>query len=278
MSVFVDFYAELIYRVVVSFAKFVYKEPSSVHFSEEKHSKMIKLSIIAERIFNVLTRIVSKKTKDNYEMGVHYQGVTLFIRPFMFTELVMVSGLWEPYVSKILDREIKPRDVFVDIGANIGIYAIPLAKRLGKVIAFEPHPKTSQLLEESIEINHLDNVLLIKKPVGDSKEKISFDLTDEPVHAGFNIKSYKSSSSIKIQIVDLDTALAMESKIDWLLIDVNTFEVNVLNGARNILRKHAPKIIIEHRPYNALKVNEILTKEGYSVTNIHDDYYYAVKK
>jgi FkbM family methyltransferase len=133
-------------------------------------------------------------------------------------------------------------------------------------------------LEESIEINHLDNVLLIKKPVGDSKEKISFDLTDEPVHAGFNIKSYKSSSSIKIQIVDLDTALAMESKIDWLLIDVNTFEVNVLNGARNILTKHAPKIIIEHRPYNALKVNEILTKEGYSVTNIHDDYYYAVKK
>jgi hypothetical protein len=77
-------------------------------------------------------------------------------------------------------------------------------------------------MKESIGINHLGNVVLIKKPVGDSKEKTSFDLTDEPVHARFNSKSHESSSSNKIQIVDLDTALAMESKIDWLSIHVNT--------------------------------------------------------
>ena len=43
------------------------------------------------------------------------------------------------------------------------------------------------------------------------------------------------NSTIEIETIDLDTALIMENKIDWLLIDVEGFEVNVLNGARNLL-------------------------------------------
>jgi hypothetical protein len=84
-------------------------------------------------------------------------------------------------------------------------------------------------------------------------------------------------STIEIETIDLDTALIMENKIDWLLIDVEGFEVNVLNGAINILRKYSPKIIIEVFHHNIDKVNEILRNEGYSITHLFDIYYYAVK-
>jgi len=75
----------------------------------------------------------------------------------------MVSGLWEIYVKSVLYKEVKNDDTIVDVGANIGVYAIPLAKRVSKVIAVEPHPKTSEMLEKSIELNQLPNIVLIKK-------------------------------------------------------------------------------------------------------------------
>jgi FkbM family methyltransferase len=276
----VEAYAKLIYVVFTVLVRLAYKQPKEIKtitFSARKHNTLIKLSKIAEKIFNLLVWIVGKKTRDNYTMSVDYEGAKLLIRPFVFSEIIMVSGRWEPFVKQILDKEAKDDDVMVDVGANIGIYAIPYAKKLNTVIAFEPHPTSSEMLEKSIDLNHLHNVELIKRPVGDSKKKVSFDLTTAPGHAGINIKSHEVESVLEIETIELDTVLSREKRIDWLLIDVNGFEVSVLNGARTILQIHSPKIIIELRLYNIDKVKEILTSEGYLFTNIYDNYYYATK-
>jgi 16S rRNA G527 N7-methylase RsmG len=104
-------------------------------------------------------------------MSVNYEGCKILIRPFIFSEIVMVSGLWEIYVKSVLYKEVKNDDAIVDVGANIGVYAIPLAKRVSKVIAIEPHAKTSEMLEKSIELNQLHNIVLVKKMIGESKKK-----------------------------------------------------------------------------------------------------------
>jgi len=69
----------------------------------------------------------------------------------------------------------------------------------------------------------------------------------------------------------------MENRVSWLLIDVEGHEVSVLNGARNILQKFHPRIIIEVQPVNFDKVNTFLAREGYSITRINSIYYYAKK-
>jgi hypothetical protein len=132
---------------------------------------MVKLSKLAVKVFDILVMIIGNKTKYCYVMPVDYEGCKILIRPFIFSEIVMVSGLWEIYVKSILDKNVKNDDVIVDVGANIGVYAIPLAKRVKKVIAFEPHPKTSEMLEKSIELNQLHNIVLVKKMIGESKKK-----------------------------------------------------------------------------------------------------------
>jgi FkbM family methyltransferase len=157
------------------------------------------------------------------------------------------------------------------------VYTIPLAKKVSKVIAFEPHPKTSEMLDKSIKLNQLHNVVLVKKSVGDLKGKILYSLSTVPMLSGITISPDKVHSTIETESIDLDTALSMEYRVDWLIIDIESFEVNALNGARKILKKFSPKIIIEVHQHNFDKVNEILTSEKYSITRLYDVYYYAVK-
>lgn len=279
MSLFIDVYAKLIYLLFTFLLKYIYKQPeTTTSFSTDKHKQMVKLSKTAVKVFDLLVRVIGKKTKYCYIMSVDYEGCKLLIRPFIFSEIVMVSGLWEIYVKSILDKEVKNNDIIVDVGANIGVYAIPLAKRVNKVIAFEPHPKTSEMLEKSIELNHLHNIALVKKIIGDSKKKVLYGISAVPMESGITTTSNKGlDSTIELESIDLDTALIMENKIDWLLIDVEGFEINVLNGARSILRKHSPKIIMEVFHHNVDTVNEVLRNEGYLISPLFDIYYYAVK-
>jgi hypothetical protein len=65
----------------------------------------------------------------------------------------------------------------------------------------------------------------------------------------------------------LDTALALENRVAWLIIDVEGYEVNVLNAARSILQKYSPKIIIE--AHHVDKVKEILKSERYRIPLFH---------
>jgi FkbM family methyltransferase len=268
-SLFIDAYARLIYSVSRFLIRSIYKLPKVTSFSAHKHKKMIKLSSSIDKIFNLIVKVVDDKTKYNYTMLVDYEGSRLLIRPFILSEILMTSGLWEPYVKAILDKEVKNDDVIVDVGAHIGVYTIPLAKRATKVIAFEPHPKTSEMLDKSIKLNQLHNVMLIKKSVSNSKGKTLYSLSTVPMLSGISIPAGLVHSTIETQSIDLDTALSMENRVDWLIIDVESFEVNVLNGARIILRKYSPKIID--------KVKEILKNEEYSITPLYNFYYYCYK-
>lgn len=279
-DLFIGAYARLIYMLFIFLLKSTYRQPektrAATSFSANKHTKMMKLSPYAAKVFDILVSVVSKKTRYDYTMPVEYEHCKLLIRPFIYFEILMVSGLWEPFLKGILADEIKNSDIVVDVGANIGIYVIPLAKRISKVIAFEPHPKTSEMLERSIKLNRLHNVLLIKKPAGKSKERVLFSLSVAPMNSGIN-PHHEVDSIIESETIDLDSILAMEDRVDWLLIDVEGYEVNVVEGARKVIQRCLPKIIIEIIPENFDKINEILTKEGYSLTHIYGIYYYAIR-
>lgn len=274
-------YAAFLYHLFIFLAKRIYKPRKAALFSSSKHGRMLKMSAFAAKIFNLMIAGVDETTKHNFTMSVDYQGSILVIRPFIYSEVIMVSGLWEPPVKAFLEEETKKNEVIVDVGANIGVYVIPLARRVGKVIAFEPHPKTHEMLEKSIELNHIHNVKLIRRAIGHSEKKISFHLTDTPMHSSFiPTNNTKIGSVLETESIDLDTALAGEDRVDWLIIDVEGFEAEVLTGAIKTLTEHSPRIIVESLDFDILST--ILTNEGYSITNLYSTpyttYYYAIKK
>jgi FkbM family methyltransferase len=280
LSFLVKAYAKVLYSFTMFMLRAVYSRQKARLFSADKHDKMVKLSGYLAKVFGALVSIVDRETRENYTMTVDYEGCKLLIRPLSHVvDIMMVSGLWEPYVKAVFSRELKKDDIVVDIGANIGAYAIPLAKKVRKVIAFEPHPKISKMLETSIRLNELNNVTLIKKAVGESEKKVLQDISySSAVYSKvLTYGSGKDNAIVEVESIDLDTALAGEDKVDWMLIDVEGYELNVLKGARKVLRKYSPRIIIEVQRENLESINPVLLAEGYSVNHIYGIYHYATK-
>jgi len=285
VNFFLKVYGEVIFNVFLSLIKRSYKTEEKkfnelTSFSEIKHKRMEKYAELAQRIFDFLVYPVGKKRYD-FVKEVNFESCKLLIRPFLLSEIIMISGFREPYVKNILN--VKKGDIFVDVGAHIGTYTIPIAKKVGEggaVIAFEPHPKSRDLLEKNIAINQINNVVLMKQPVSDSRKKVSFRLSKDPPTSGIETNA-TNESNVEMESIDLDTALSEQNltKIDWLKIDVEGNEVAVLKGSKNILKKFSPKIIIEMFNNETLEEGiKILESEGYELKKLYGMYYFAFKK
>jgi FkbM family methyltransferase len=160
-----------------------------------------------------------------------------------------ISERYEPTVWKMLMEQMRPGDVVVDVGANIGLYAIALAKRGAEVIAFEPDPVNFTALQKHVSLNRVKNeVRLFQTAVGQSDDFVYFEARG---NSESHIKNTDASESQKIKCMSLDTVLAGE-KIHILKIDVEGYEEKVLKGALNLLRdsNRSPRCIyIEVHPY-----------------------------
>lgn len=278
MKVFYAYYADLLYFIFTLLIRIFYWKVEDLHNTKanSRHGKMIRLSKAAESIFSVLLLIVPQKYRYEHTKIVSYDDCRVTIRPFIFSEILMVSGRWEFYVKQILDDELKIDDIFVDIGANIGIYAVPFAKKIKRIIAFEPDPKSAKLLLQSIQLNNAYNIELRQKAVGSSRQRVRYYLSSVPMTSGVTMAN-EILEELEVETTDLDTELLYESKVDWLLIDVEGSEIGVLLGAKKLLKQYSPKIILECNKKNITEVSSILAEERYQIRNIYDIYYYCNK-
>jgi FkbM family methyltransferase len=74
-------------------------------------------------------------------------------------------GLWEPALSAWIQRSLRPGDVFVDVGANLGYFSLLAARAVtdsGSVVAIEASPENARRLEENLERNNVRNVRIIR--------------------------------------------------------------------------------------------------------------------
>ena len=132
----------------------------------------------------------------------------------------------------------KKGEVLVDIGANIGKYVIPFAKRGVKVIAIEPNPEFFDVLMKNIKINGVeDNVKALKLAAGAEKKEVRMyerifkfpRIVYKPFYAN---------------MIPIDEVVDGED-IDWIKVDVDGGEVEVFKGLEKVLRDNKPRIIAE---------------------------------
>ncbi len=76
---------------------------------------------------------------------------------------ILMTGLWEPTISALVSNALRPGDVFIDIGANIGYYTLlasSMVGRSGRVYAFEASPSIFARLQENVTLNHCANTVI----------------------------------------------------------------------------------------------------------------------
>src|SRR5262249_10490274 len=124
---------------------------------------------------------------------------------------------------------------FVDVGANVGTYALPLARHvgsLGTVIAIEPHPVTHARLAFNRAASGFDQVRLVAAAAGPDDGELLIETDGENLGASHVVTSRASAEAIKVPARRLSGILADAglSAVDALKIDIEGFEDRVLTG------------------------------------------------
>jgi FkbM family methyltransferase len=174
--------------------------------------------------------------------------------------------------------KIERGDIAVDVGACLGDTTIPMAIRTGVngyVIAIEPSPKNLPYLRKNI--LGYPNISIIPKAVFNKKCVVPFAVHDTAM-TGNRIdvklaytameKMPETSTTVDVEADTLDNVLEPYKRIDFLKIDVQWLEVEVLGGCTRLMQT-TPKIVVETHGFDAVplwsKVRDILVENGYSV-------------
>jgi FkbM family methyltransferase len=143
--------------------------------------------------------------------------------------------------------------VFVDVGANVGTYAMVLARHVGangKVIAIEPHPVTHARLAFNRAASGFNQVTLVAAAAGPSDGELMIETDGDNLGASHIVTGERLGNAIKVPSLRLQRVLgdAGVSHVDALKIDVEGYEDRVLTG---FFREAPPRlwpraVVIEH--------------------------------
>ncbi|WP_418318620.1 FkbM family methyltransferase [Piscinibacter sakaiensis] len=157
------------------------------------------------------------------------------------------GGRYEEEYISILRSFRKPRSVFLDIGANLGVFSLRLAPMLrhGRIFAFEPNPRIHDLFARSSFLGGFDPTIRIL-PFGasDSEREVSFHVPRD--HAGGGAIGSGGASDgdqFTIQVKRLDDWLPQDLRVDIVKIDVEGHELAVLRGMQRILDR-SPSVAV----------------------------------
>lgn len=144
---------------------------------------------------------------------------------------------------ELVRRLLRPGMRAVDVGANIGYYLLLIESRIGPggtVACFEPEPDNLRELERNVRANRLENVRLFPTAVGAEDGSVAMRTGINAAVAG------AEGGDFSVPLVRLDTAL--DGPVDFVKIDVEGYEGQVLAGARRLLREHRPVLLVEIHP------------------------------
>lgn len=240
------------------------------------------------QIYRRLSRPLHQNTHEFEEVKLPW-GIKIKIRPQeVLGRSVWVMGVYDLSVSEILWRLIDPGELAIDVGANIGYMTSIMAKRVGqtgKVWCFEPHPEVYQELTENLKRWQEDmgwhqikahpialsnqsgeGGLNIPTTFEENRGLASLVSSDEVV----NIPSFNGiAQTFTVPLATLDEVLPTKDKIGVLKVDVEGYELEVLQGASGLITQQQIRDIIfeDHRNYPN-PVSNFLEAHGYRVFRI----------
>jgi FkbM family methyltransferase len=170
-------------------------------------------------------------------------------------------GEWSELEVKLFRTLLAPESNVVEIGANLGLHSVPLAKfaNKGKVICLEPQRIIFQMLCANIALNDLTNVFTYRAAASDANREITIQSSDYEspwnygafsVHKGMSTEgSFPGTVTMEtVPTVKLDTfdAVSGLSSLALLKVDAEQHELQVLKGAAELIARHQPVIFVEN--------------------------------
>ncbi|GCD43748.1 FkbM family methyltransferase [Streptomyces paromomycinus] len=201
---------------------------------------------------------------------------------------IYLFGVWEPHLTRWLERRLRPGDVFVDVGANIGYYSL-LASRLvgekGAVVALEASPDFHRVLRKQVALNGCGNVRAVNAAISDREEMLTFILASSHNMGANSIVPYagEAESTFEVAAQPLSDVLSADelARARVIKIDVEGAEGSVVRGLDPLLDQLRPdaELAIEVTPQRMLELGEsaeelldALRANGFHMYRLPNDY------
>ncbi len=175
--------------------------------------------------------------------GLRYEGNPALDRNIL--ELPMLR-FGKPALMDVFDAALSPGDVFADVGANVGLYTLWGARRVGaagQVHAFEPIPRAVAALQRNVEVNAFSQVEVNACAVGAESGSVRLHLMD--LHTARSSRYVlPEGESLEVPLVSLDEHLASRRPPRLIKIDVEGMEFEVIRGAQGLLGADDPPLLV----------------------------------
>ncbi len=166
-------------------------------------------------------------------------------------ERIMWTGMYEPPLMRWLQAQKLEGWTCLDIGANVGAVTLALAKfvgRSGQVVSFEPGPPNLARLHANLALNPdlMTRVEVIEAGVASEPGELWW--SEEKGNPGNALLGKSGTHRIPVIKIDDFVAERQIPKIDFMKIDVEGMELDVMRGARETLRRFHPTLYFETLP------------------------------
>lgn len=185
--------------------------------------------------------------------------------------VVLMSGAFEGAETECARELVQPGSVAFDVGANVGMFAVPLALAVGprgRVVAIEPSPQNVARLEANLARNGLTNVVVREIAVAEQPGEALLQLAvDAALHSTTTVcEDRGNGESVVVPAETLDAVWRSTGSPDvsFLKIDTEGGELGILRGAPELLRACRPPILLEAKgDERAAELDAILVPLGY---------------
>lgn len=193
-------------------------------------------------------------------------------RYYYFSQILFKKFKSEEPEWMILEKYLVKGDWAIDVGANVGHYTAKISnivKTNGRVIAFEPIPKTFDLLASNMSHLKFNNITLINAAASDCASCVGFKIPKFSTGLDNYYRAHISNSTLLEYIIlsmSIDS-ICLNSPISLIKIDAEGHDFQVIKGAIKIIKRDKPTLIVEGRDIN---VFNMLLDIGYSSTILPD--------
>lgn len=214
---------------------------------------------LPSKIFEGVTEQIINKDGIRFNLQINdwIQSNLYFLGEYEFDEICF------------LKNSLSKGDTFFDIGANIGLYTLSAAKKLGnsgKIFAFEPFSVNYKRLVKNISLNGFTNIIAEKLAVSDKNESISVFYDEQENNLGMVssfLTDFSQKETVKSVTIDHYVEKNCIKDIKFVKIDIEGGEFFALKGMENTLKNHNPILLIEI-------IDELLNKSNVKSEEVID--------
>jgi FkbM family methyltransferase len=179
--------------------------------------------------------------------------------------VVLLTGSFERAEIELARAHARPGSTAIDVGANVGIFTVPLAIAVGtdgRVIAVEPSPENVEQLEHNIRLNDLGNVDVLPIALASAPGEVALQLGADPAFHSTTtvVRSRDAAVSTVVRADTLDRVWndAGRPDVSFLKIDTEGGELDVLDGARELLGACGTPILLEAKEQERVRALDAL--------------------